>query len=804
MRIDSFSITQKPKYNTPGFRGGMPIRSYTLSELMNNDKLVKLFASNEPKMSEEYVKGYCEFMRKIKDNNNREYLASLTPRARAAAKKILSLDYTMDYCESFLYYKPKELEDIYGIVSQRDASGKLRFPGSTMTFMFGIDPERLKILKPIILSKSDMGLWNYRETFIMDLDTLNDRQLEVMSKLTDCNIEPRSLFGIVRNPNLNWDKTVEKAQSMKKRFGNNLREIAFYSNRNGENFLSADIQLPHSDETPDWKNFRRIFALLDNDVNPIARMKSNSNIDNVVENIYAKLEKKLHVFTEKDLNRIIFNIRNEVPGASEQDVLCVLQRLTQWASYSSLPKLSEKLIANNIGEISELGELNPIFKYFNEYKKILPLKDDYSANTAFILDNNDIANNAMRTARGGGGPLWTSFINLEGWNDGVNLISDDRNLEPAAKRVLIKAREILRKSKDCTLDEAIGYVLNHRFKEAAREANVNLKTLRNNAPATKSVILDQMRPYMPTKSLLKSTIESIAKHYSDDSKEFEDLCLRVARYYDENLNVFSKQSIIENLKEINRNIDVFLEKKGLSRENLYFVKSNLPPCMVKSFDLINKMNADLFGISAEKNLRICTFFEANKYPPGSTFVILDDLAGSGASMLEMGEYMFMAKALQKDRHILFCPITATKLGLDNIQNSITTSGRNNSDAIITIAENTKDYSKTSELFVQDSELAQTVFGERGHGNAGMCTAFPYMAPDNNSTLAGYLAKFFLPNDKCIKNKTDLLPVIEEETYYYDIFGTDKEHVLTDAIRVYDPPKPTFITKVIHKMFKRDE
>lgn len=146
MRIESFNISPAQKLRPPAFRGGMPIRSYTLSELMNNPNLVKLLNAGEPQMSDEYVKGYCEFMRKVKDQHNQEYLDSLSPRARAAADKILSLDYTMDYCESFLYYKPKELEDIYGIVSQRDATGELRFPNITMTFLFGIDPERLKIL----------------------------------------------------------------------------------------------------------------------------------------------------------------------------------------------------------------------------------------------------------------------------------------------------------------------------------------------------------------------------------------------------------------------------------------------------------------------------------------------------------------------------------------------------------------------------------------------------------------------------------------------------------------------------------
>ena len=80
-------------------------------------------------------------------------------------------------------------------------------------------------------------------------------------------------------------------------------------------------------------------------------------------------------------------------------------------------------------------------------------------------------------------------------------------------------------------------------------------------------------------------------------------------------------------------------------------------------------------------------------------------------------------------------------------------------------------------------------GRTGHCNAGLCSVLPYMGPDNDSALASYIIKFFVPDPRCIKNINELFPVIEENTYYYDIFGTDKNHLLTDANRVYCPKRP---------------
>ena len=87
----------------------------------------------------------------------------------------------------------------------------------------------------------------------------------------------------------------------------------------------------------------------------------------------------------------------------------------------------------------------------------------------------------------------------------------------------------------------------------------------------------------------------------------------------------------------------------------------------------------------------------------------------------------------------------------------------------------------------NTKLNTVVLGSTGHCNASLCQVFPYMGPDNDSALSSYIIKFFVPDKMCIKNRAELLPTIEENTYYYDIFGTDKEHLLTNAKRVYTPP-----------------
>lgn len=813
MRIECVNnFTRAKQRQQVKFQGGMPLRSYTFLELMQNDYLVKLLDS-QPRMSDEYVRGYYEFMKNIKEERAREYLESLSPRGRAAADKILALDSyenLIELSESFLYYKPKELEELYDLASQRDAKGTLRIPGYTIPFFLGIAPERLKILKPIMLARNEAGVWNYREQFIMDLENLQDWQIDIMSKLTDCNIDPESLLGNIKNKYINWDKTIEKAQSLKKLFGNKLRQVAFYS-YNHKNFLSADIQLPHKEGTPDLMNFKRLFALLDDDVNPTARANSKAQIDNDVQSIYSKFEEKMHIFNIHDLISVINEVNQKLPEAEIQEIFTAMQKLTQFANYSCLKPLSEKLTQNGIGAIYRTGELNTIFDYFARFKRLFELSPDNLNNEAYLITKKELENpefvKLLKEDKARNGKLSKlTYIYLEGWDDGVNLLTDDKKLAQATIKTLKKAYKILEKEPELTLEEAVSKALNHGVIAKMKEIGLDTRVINLDAPATQFQILDQLCPIMPSIGLVKSTIEAVAKHYTDNTtgRTFQELCSKIAAYYDENINAFSKQRIIEDLRAISQKINDYMVRNNLPKENLYFI---IPETYdnPKSFNLINKMYKDLHNVPSNHIKWIYDIKSINNMTPNSTFVVLDDVVGSGSSMLETGEYLFNAKELSKRQHIIFAPITASKQGIERIKDSIKKYGRENIDTVLCLEENIKDHADTSKLFLNTGsnekleKYAQEVYGQGGHGNSGMCTVFPYMAPDNNSSLAGYLTKFFLPDYHCIKTRTNLLPVIEEETYYYDIFGTDKEHVLIDPGKIFGEEQTNPITQHIQQL-----
>ena len=682
--------------------------------------------------------------------------------------------------DSLMYLDKKkngELKYLLNLAGSSDMLGRLRIPADTIGIYANIPIEELEKIESVLLSKNDMGLWNYESDRVNDLLKLDDKQLWFLKKMAECHVEASNILDILQNRNLDWGKTLEKAESLNKLYGDDLREISFYSNLNGDNFISADIQLPHRSDKPDWLNFKRVYSNIDENVNPVTLKNSKADIDIYIDEIYKKIQKQLCVFDEKKLNEVINNIKKELQNVSEQEILSVMQRLTQFANYSSLTPLSEQLKQHNITSVIDEGEPNIYFRYFNHVKGILPLDITENGKFAYFVTkdslNNPIELENIKKYINDDNVI---FFNPDGWSDGVNIFRDDEKLEQLCKKILVSAKKINEKNPDMTFDEAISQSLNDSVSNKMKKLGADIITLRLKNPATKTQILEQMKPPMPSKGLIKSTIESVADYYTTKEKTFTDLCARIAKYYDENINAFSKQSIVEGLKCMHSKIYNYLQTHNLSKDNVYFV---LPEIFGthKSYEVITKMYTDLFNIPEEKIIRDFNTADVEDYPEGTTFVVLDDVVASGESMLMTGEYLFNAMDIPENRHILFAPLTASNTGIKYIKNIIQANGRAEFDDILFV--NSKDYKDTKKLFIdsdKDNKFAAEAFGEEGYGKSGMCTVFPYMDPDNNSSLAGYLTKFFVPDSECLKSKTDLIPVIEEKTYYYDIFGSDKNHV----------------------------
>ena len=713
-------------------------------------------------------------------------------------------EYTSLLSLTSIINKPKEeIDYLYKLASMRDKFGQLRIPPEDINIFSKFSLYDLKKTKPLLTFQNDLGIWNYTPKQLLALSKLNEKTLYLATKLAQNNVNGNNILEIIQIKNINAERIIEKTKSLKTLYGKDLREIEFFTNRNGEKYLSADIQQPHNPNKPDWQNYKRVFVKLDDEINPAIKKNPPTQIDNETENIYTKIKEQLKTFSEKELNTVIKNLKNDIPTATDEEITTALQKLTQFANYDSLKFISQELTKQNIGKIHESSDLNACFKYFSKHKKILPLDEIINKKIAFFITkeylNKPYAFFEISEAAENKDVV---FINLESWSDGINLFSDDKKLEEKAKNILKKVKSAQNSNQELTFDEALSNILNADIKKAEKEYNITIKTISNDAPPTKSQILEQMQPIMPSKGLIKSTVESISNYFTEEKKSYTDLCSRIANYYQNNINAYSKQSIIENLKLTHKNIEIFLNKYNLPKENIYFIMPNTP-WTHKSYEIITKMYTDLYNVSENNILRISSLSDLEDYPENSTFVILDDVVASGDSMLKVGDYLSSANELSDKQHILFAPITASQKGLDTIKSVIKQLNRENIDEIICQPENIKDYSDTKKLFLNSSvyknKYAQSAFGNDGHGKNGMCTVFPYMDPDNNSSLAGYLTKFFVPNIDCLKSKNELNKTIEEKTYIYNIFGTDKEHISTDSKRAYTPTQNIF-KKYIKNIF----
>ena len=741
------------------------------------------------------------------EENYKIFMEHVKPSCRKLVQKLLELP---SYNEAILPFtidlKPSELKHLYELASKRDILGDMRIPGITFHYFSQIPEERLKILEPIILSKNDAGMWNYSPSFILQLDErYSDYQISVMSRLADCKVNGMNLRQIASNPNIDHEKTIERAQELNLLFKDKLREIEFLSNRNGENFLSADIQLPHSEDKPDYLNFKRVFSLLDDNVNPTAKKSAMRELDEYINNIYNNFEMKMKIFTASDLETSIKAVKEMVPTAEESEILRTMQKLTQFADYASLPKIAKGISY----DLHPAGGINPYFYYFSKEKYLFNVPKTEASTKSSFITRDDIHskefNKLLKRASGSD----IEWINLEGWSDGINLFSDNNTLTDKTIKILKRAKKLQAINEDYTFNDALRIVLNREIISGMRNYGYDVKTITIDAPATREVILSQMRPAMPTRSLLKSTIESIASYYthSTTSKKFKNISMKIAQYYQNNLQVYSKQRIVENLKELNDWINKYARINGVKSENIYYVIPNANNSEFQSFELVTKMYCDLFNIPKGKIVKVKTFKDINKYSGSCVFVVLDDIVGSGDSMARFGDYMHCAKDIKNDKHIFFCPITATQKGINYIESIAKRANRKTIDEVITIYANiVQSNNIATQFIISDSNRAlnSKVLGNTGHCNASLCHVFPYIGPDNDSVLASYIIKFFVPDSRCLKNKTDLLPVIEENTYYYDIFGTDKNHILTNAKRVYIPKSPNIIIKFIKNLFKKNE
>lgn len=692
------------------------------------------------------------------------------------------------------HLKTENLKYLYSLASKVDLSGYCRIELEKLPQFSQIEMHKLKEIEPLLLSKNDLGLWNYPAEYVLNFGCLDKKQQATLLNLVQCNVTPFSAKSIIEYPDLNWDKTVDKARAIKNHYGDDLREIEFYSNSKGENFFLADVQL-HDNKKPAWLNYKRITVKLDDDVNAFAGINKQTKIAALVDDLYAKITRQLNIYSEKNLEDDIAKISKAVPEATLSEILTTIQKITQFANYSSLSDIAEQLTRNRITAFDSVGELNKYFEYFHENKglfklsnskeklgSIVTLNDLNNKDTLQIITENVAANNL-------------TLINLEGFSDGVNLFGDDRNLPLKAVSVLKKAKAFQTKYPDADFAECVSFVLNNPIEAKLKKLGLSAIRVSIENPATKTGILKQIQPVVPSKERIKTTIESIADRYSITKRSYNNLSKSIAEYFNSNVQVYSKQSMIQALEELNNKIAEYLQSHNIPKENLYLLQHRMRN--VKSFDILMKMYKDLFNFPESRMIQVYDVQDLNKYPKNSAFLILDDIIGSGDSMIGTADYCTSAKKLNKDKFIIFVPITATETGLANVNKYITKHSRSKNDTIIFLDKNVLEKADGYKIFKNWYLKMKSFFGssninDKGFKEQALNVSFPYMAPDNNSFISANLQDLFLINDSCIKNKPYSFEKLKKKAADYDLFGQDEKYLLQNSV---NDKAPTLIDKI---------
>lgn len=169
-------------------------------------------------------------------------------------------------------------------------------------------------------------------------------------------------------------------------------------------------------------------------------VKRPANITELLSSIETKIKKQLRAYTPEQLDDTIINVLKEVPNTNEEQVLTVMQRLTQWANYGCLPVIGNNIVALNAKYITNNTNLNRVFNYLQTSKKLIDL-DRLSDSVVTFVTEGDLSNILSKRQEA------KTFINLEGFDAGVNIFTDDNKLQECTINTLFKIHNLLREKR---------------------------------------------------------------------------------------------------------------------------------------------------------------------------------------------------------------------------------------------------------------------------------------------------------------------------------------------------------------------
>lgn len=646
------------------------------------------------------------------------------------------------------------------------------------------------------------------ETNLTDVLPIKTENIEVTSNNQVPVINPNENNGVIAKGQSyefdpNDDFEIELASGISLRFDNPTLQNRLASMENGETINigsvqgDADILIGSSSDGISQEHIE-IAKINDKFI-----IKNNSDTETRVTNagvttqitaeaqfetdVYTKIVSQLEAVTVEDVDKIVDDMKAKYPNISDTDIIYAMQKLTQFSSYSCLDEFAQQLNSLGVGGFYENSglTLNSALYYVAGKKGGMSF-NYYNQAAAFILDETGVK--YLQDLKTSNPSAYQNlidnpdikFINLEGWDLGVNMYNIDHNLANVTDAFIAQAQNYLNDpSKNVSdLIEAVDLVLTEsktqNLGSIAADLDGKIETLSVIDYAKMNFdsedIVRQMAPLAPTQKEVIASIDAAVEiiiNRSDypnlSDAEFaakqDSAKSLLIKYFNDQIDIYSPQRLSTKLKEIYSNIEAVVGTNNMN--NIYY----LVPTRGKSFEQILLQYAEVNGIDTSKVI----YKNSNgdfDVPDGVTVVILDDVVGSAQTMLyqEFGYSSFIYN--YPNSSVLFAPIISASNGFENINDEITNHQRVHMDQLLYQKDDTLKVYKESDFYKslshEERNLLDKLLGDGcAFQDSYLATVFPYMGPDNDSYLSSILTKFFVPNERMLKSgiTTEIIPIL---------------------------------------------
>lgn len=537
------------------------------------------------------------------------------------------------------------------------------------------------------------------------------------------------------------------------------------------------------------KNEYYIQATHDTTVTKIANPPKLNEAQNVSD-LHYKVQEQIAPITNTDVRVAIEKVISQIPDTNVKEVMTVMQKISQFGSYSCFKNLSKQLEEKSIKGFGTDGpiSLNSCFAYLYQ-KHIFSMPYLENGKKAYILDEYFL-NNLEKMKKSSPSNFESLvnnkqnvFINLDGWNSGINIFNANADIADITINILNKIKKLKSKKCELSFEDMANAVINQPVLDRGKKLGIKPINISNTDSNTEIVsikqIVNQLNPLNISNKEMHAVIDSILKFNQINTEDYDLAKKLLIKYFDEQANVFSPKRIAKNLIEQHRQITKMLRENGRNLDEVYYIIPNKTSSfgqVAYNYAVLNKINPD--KIICDYQRTTCSLA-----PKDATFIILDDMVGSGASMIEEKfDYDLFSNIAQSTQSLIFAPMICCEDGAKVINRTIKQKQRNGLDRLIPGIK-IQDRIENNKLFTEannkEKSLLYKVLGNLGFENAGLCNILPYMGPDNNTTIASLLGQFFVPNAACLKTK---LPMSYNNELISELksIGVSTDHINKDC------------------------